>query len=59
MFYYLMPWFYKKFRSENLSVLNTGPGTRDHVKSSQRRNETSLSDLRFSEKILKLDQKFS
>ena len=38
----VLPWFYKKFRSGNLSVLNTGPGTRDHLKSSQRRNETSL-----------------
>ena len=50
MFYYEIPWFYQDFKSENLffkSVLsscseNTGPASRDHVKSSQMRNETLL-----------------
>ena len=48
--YYEIPWFYQDFKSGNLflkSVLssrreNTGPVTRDHVKSPQVRNETHL-----------------
>ena len=47
MSYYNIPWFYKDFNIENLffkSVLssrceNIEPATRDHVKSSQMRNE--------------------
>ena len=50
MFYYKIAWFYQDFKSEILllkSVLssrneNTGTVTRDHVKSSQMRNETPL-----------------
>ena len=50
MFYYEIQWFYQDFRSENLffkSVIsahsrNTGPTTRDHLKSSQMRKETPL-----------------
>ena len=34
MFYYVILWFYQNFKSENLCFLNTGPVTRDHVKSS-------------------------
>ena len=48
--YYETPWFQQDFKSENMffkSVLssrrgNTGPVTRDHVKSSQMRNKTPL-----------------
>ena len=48
--YYETPWFQQDFKSENMffkSVLssrrgNTGPVTRDHVKSSQMRNKTLL-----------------
>ena len=45
------PWFYQDFKSENLCFLNLysdhaarmlGPVNRDHVKSSQMRNETYL-----------------
>ena len=50
MFYFKLLWFYQDFTSENLflkSALssrceNTGPVTRDHVKSTQLRNETPL-----------------
>ena len=42
MFYYRIPWFYEDFKSEYLCFLNTGPVTRDHVTSSQMRNETTL-----------------
>ena len=45
MFYNKFLWSYQNFKNENLlfkSVLNTGPVARDHVKSSQMRNETPL-----------------
>ena len=50
MFYYKILWFYQDFKGENLffkfvlssGSKNTGPVTRDHVKSSQIRKETSL-----------------
>ena len=49
MFYYKISWFYQDFKSANLCFLNlylrienNGPFTRDHVKSSQMRNETPL-----------------
>ena len=51
MFYYKIPSFYQDFENQNLcffkSVLssqseNTAPVTRDHVKSSQMRNQTPL-----------------
>ena len=51
MFCYEIPWFYQDFKSKNLCFFksihserstNTGPVSRDHVKSSQMRNETPL-----------------
>ena len=45
MFYNKFLCSYQNFKNENLlfkSVLNTGPVARDHVKSSQMRNETPL-----------------
>ena len=45
MFYNEFLWSYQDFKNENLlfkSALDTGPVTRDHVKSSQMRNETPL-----------------
>ena len=50
MFYCKIPWFYQDFKSKNMflkSVLssrceNTGPLSKDHVKSSRMRNETPL-----------------
>ena len=43
MFYYKIPWFYQDFKSENLYFLNLYSVhlARNHVKSSQMRNETS------------------
>ena len=48
MLYHEIPWFYQDFKCENLCFFlsscrkNTGPVTRDHVKSPQMRNETPL-----------------
>ena len=56
MFYYEIPWFYQDFKGENLFfkfVLsshcgNTGPVTRDHVKSSKMKNKTLYNSTGFS-----------
>ena len=53
MLYYEIPWFYQDFKSRNLRfsnlysahaerILDTGPVTKDHVKSSQMRNKAPL-----------------
>ena len=50
MFYYEILWFYQDFKSENLFLKsmhsshceNTGPVTRNHIKSSQMRKGTFL-----------------
>ena len=52
MFYIEIPWFYQDYKIENLwvffkSVLNTGPVTRDHVKSYRIQNLYNSNDFSF------------